>query len=278
MKAAHFSSLSWTPISPVETANWINWTTTSLWTEILAPKITDDVKLTVMRQLRITKLPWFIASAAVKQVNMGDEPPKIGNFQVLRNRYGRQVCEADITFDATDLSLVVRLTLRTANEVVKFITGHLIKKGGTVDIKVQNLMLEGRIRYCPLLRHPIIMCTFTQMPKVRFDVNVSGVSMTAMPQMKRFMGGVISEALGRKLIFPYGFAVELGKRGNIKPPETGTIEVKLNWIELWKGFNTDKVKSSTTGTGKGGGAERKSAAKGGNKPGRFASMFVSTAA
>jgi hypothetical protein len=114
-----------------------------------------------MRQLRITKLPWFIASAAVKQVNMGDEPPKIGNFQVLRNRYGRQVCEADIAFDAKDLSIVVRLTLRTANEVLKFITGSLVKKGGSVDIKVQNLMLEGRIRYYPLMGHPIIMwgCT-----------------------------------------------------------------------------------------------------------------------
>jgi hypothetical protein len=62
------------------------------------------------------------ASAAVKKVNLGNEPPKIGNLQVLRNRYGRQVCEADIAFNAKDMGITVRLTLRTANSVVKFIT------------------------------------------------------------------------------------------------------------------------------------------------------------
>jgi hypothetical protein len=62
---------------------------------------------------------------------------------------------------------------------------------GSIDIKVQNLVLEGRIRYFPLLGHPIIITSFMQTPKVRFDVNVSGVSMTAVPQMKRFMAGIL---------------------------------------------------------------------------------------
>jgi len=56
------SSLAWTPISPLETANWLNWTITSLWAEILRPRFTDDVKLAIARQLLTTKLPWFIAS------------------------------------------------------------------------------------------------------------------------------------------------------------------------------------------------------------------------
>eukprot|EP00740_Mantoniella_antarctica_P002132 CAMPEP_0181355426 /NCGR_PEP_ID=MMETSP1106-20121128/3892_1 /TAXON_ID=81844 /ORGANISM="Mantoniella antarctica, Strain SL-175" /LENGTH=1101 /DNA_ID=CAMNT_0023468163 /DNA_START=126 /DNA_END=3432 /DNA_ORIENTATION=- len=244
LRAEHVSSLAWTPISPLETANWLNWTITSLWAEILRPRFTDDVKLAIARQLLTTKLPWFIASAAVKKVNLGNEPPKIGNLQVLRNRYGRQVCEADIAFNAKDMGITVRLTLRTANSVVKFITGRSMM--GSIDIQVRNLVLEGRIRYFPLLGHPIIITSFMQTPKVRFDVNVSGVSMTAVPQMKRFMGRVMSEALGRKLIFPYGFGVELGKKTNVKPPENGIIEFKFKWIELWKGFNTEKVKVTSS--------------------------------
>ena len=50
------------PVSPVETANWINWTTVSMWMDTLAPKLTDVVKLTIMRELRSAKLPWFIAA------------------------------------------------------------------------------------------------------------------------------------------------------------------------------------------------------------------------
>ena len=245
LQAVHNSALQWTPISPVETANWINWTTVSMWMDTLAPKLTDVVKLTIMRELRAAKLPWFIAGAAVKEVNMGEEPPRIGNFQVLRNRYGRQVCEADITLDAKDMRVVVRLNLRGLGEVI---TGKIRRlaggenEGTSVDVVICNLSVEGRIRYFPLVGHPLMLACFANMPKVRFDINVSGLSMTAMPQMKRFIGSIISEALGRKLIFPYAIALELGSRSNVKAPERGTVEVTFRWAELWKGF--DQVKST----------------------------------
>ena len=116
MQAVHNSALQWTP-SPVETANWINWTTVSMWMDTLAPKLTDVVKLTIMRELRSAKLPWFIAGAAVKEVHLGEEPPRIDDFQVLRNRYGRQVCEADIALDTKDMRVVVRLNLRGLGEM-----------------------------------------------------------------------------------------------------------------------------------------------------------------
>ena len=237
MKQVQRSALAWTPISPVETANWMNWTASSLWIEILRPKLTEDLKHQVARQLKVTKLPWFIASAAVKQVNLGDEPPKIGNFQVLKNRYGRQVCEADMAFDAKDMSIVVRLTLRMHNTVLKLMTNGDV----AVDVKVGNLMVEGRVRYFPLNGHPLLIGTFTQMPKVRFDVGAAGISLTAIPRIKQFMGDVISEALGRKLLFPYGQQIELGKRANIKPPEVGTIELKFKHLDLWEGFGANRL-------------------------------------
>lgn len=245
MQAVHNSALQWTPVSPVETANWINWTTVSMWMDTLAPKLTDVVKLTIMRELRSAKLPWFIAGAAVKEVHLGEEPPRIGNFQVLRNRYGRQVCEADIALDTKDMRVVVRLNLRGLGEMfsgkIRRMAGGE-SEGANVDVVICNLSVEGRVRYFPLVGHPLMLASFANMPKVRFDINVSGLSMTAMPQMKRFIGSIISEALGRKLIFPYAIALEVGSRSNVKAPERGTVEVTFRWAELWKGF--DQVKST----------------------------------
>lgn len=239
MQIAHNSALRWTPISPVETAGWINWTTTSMWEETLGPKLTEVIQLSVTRALRTAKFPWFIAGAAVTEVNLGSAAPKIGNFQVLRNRYGRQVCEGDVSLDGKEVSIVVRLNLRGFAEVITGKFRRLAGRGGddvggtSVDVKAGNLSVEGRIRYYPLLGHPVMLVSFATMPRVSFDVNVSGVSMTAMPKMKEFIGQIISEALGRKLIFPYGMALELGARSNVKAPETGVIEVEIKWVELW---------------------------------------------
>ena len=111
------------------------------------------------------------------------------------------------------MRVVVRLNLRGLGEVI---TGKIRrmaggeKEGTSVDVVICNLCVEGRIRYFPLVGHPLMLACFANMPKVRFDINVSGLSMTAMPQMKRFIGSIISEALGRKLIFPYAIALELG--------------------------------------------------------------------
>jgi hypothetical protein len=241
LKAVHDSALQWTPISPTETAIYVNWTVASLWEETIAPKITNKIRSLITNKIHGVKLPWFIASAAVKEVDLGANAPKVGNFQVMQNKFGRQVCEADIAFDGDTQKITLRLVLKKLTKLPSFLGGANLQGG--VDITAHSLLIEGRIRYVPLVNHPLSIIQFAEMPKVRFDLAVSGVPMTAIPALKRFVGDIISEALGRKLMFPGGIPVELGRRDKIVKPQRGTLEIKFNWADLWNGWKAEKDKN-----------------------------------
>ena len=86
MQIAHNSALRWTPISPVETAGWINWTTTSMWEETLGPQTSvGDLNNPYFMRQQLKAVGEMVASITVFELPPSDSSRSVVSFE---SRYG----------------------------------------------------------------------------------------------------------------------------------------------------------------------------------------------
>lgn len=222
---------SWSSATPLENTAWVNWALVATWQSVLRHKASDEMYASLDKALKRSKMPWFVQSASICQCTIGDCAPVLSGFQVMRNKFGREVCEADMAFHTRNMRVAIRIKLKSENYFINVITANLLNS--EIILGIENLQVKGRVRGFPLQGHPIMLQCFVTPPKVRFDTSISNVSLTSVPAIKSWLGDVMSDTIAKTAVYPYMIGVELMPKSGVKHPVSGHLEVTLHRATLW---------------------------------------------
>ncbi|KAH7307849.1 hypothetical protein KP509_22G080100 [Ceratopteris richardii] len=195
----------------IESVNWINQAVERIWPLFLEKSIAEEILKPILPWFLDRHKPWTIRAAAIRELELGKDPPRFRGFRVLKDTLGDD-----------DLVIESWLDYRTGEDMHTILSMQIRRRVGLgikSKIHISKIQIEGKVRMglkftksWPFLSR-VGIC-FQNSPFVQMTarpLSHRGINVSELPLIAGWMERIVADAFEQSLVEPKVLVLDIEK-------------------------------------------------------------------